>query len=163
MMKRRRQEHKTDYRLRRNILKSGKPRIVFRKTNSYVLGQMVESISAQDKVLVQAHSRELLRLGWDAAFAGSLKSLPACYLTGLLLGKRIKEKYGEQEVVLDIGLLRNKPKSRIYAFVKGIVDVKIPLKVHEDIFPLEERIKGSHMKKDVASLLHKISKNIEAE
>lgn len=163
MMKRRRQEHKTDYRLRRNILKSGKPRIVFRKTNFYVFGQMVESTSAQDKILLQAHSRELLRLGWDAAFAGSLKSLPACYLTGLLLGKRIIEKYGAHEIVLDIGLLRNKAKSRIYAFAKGVVDAKIPLKVQEDIFPLEERLKGGHMKKDVALLLHRILKNIENE
>ncbi len=160
-MKRRRLEFKTDYRARMQILTSGKPRIVFRKTNRYLIGQYVVSKAAQDSILSQACSRELFGLGWPKNFAGSLKSLPAAYLTGLLLGKRVVEKYGKQKLILDLGLLRNKAKSRIYAFVKGVIDAGIELSLDKKILPDEARIKGSHMKKDIQSLLNTVAKNIE--
>ncbi len=162
-MKRRRQEYKTDYHARLRLLKSGKPRIVFRKTNRYVIGQYVQSKAAQDAVAMQANSCELLKLGWPKASAGSLKSLPACYLTGLLLGKRIKERYGQQESILDLGILRNAAGSRIYAFVQGVKEGGVLIKVDETFFPKKEKIQGSHIKKDLAPLLDKIAKNIEHE
>lgn len=162
-MRRRRLEYKTDYKQRLNILKAGKPRFVFRKTNKYIAGQFVESKAAQDRVLLQANSKELLELGWPKELAGSLKSLAACYLTGLLLGKRVKERYGEQEGILDIGLIRNKAKSRIYAFVKGVADSGADIRFKENMLPSEERVRGEHMKKGVDGFLSKIVKNIENE
>lgn len=163
MIKRRKHEHKTDYKARLNLLKGGNYRIIFRKSNRYVRGQFVESRAAQDFVLRQAESRELIKLGWPKDFLGSMKSLPACYLTGLLLGKRIMDKYGKQALALDIGLIRNKAMSRIYAFAKGVIDSGIDLKVSKDVLPSEERIKGRHIKKDIAGFLDKVSKAVENE
>ena len=40
--KRRRRENKTDYKMRINLLKSQIQRIVFRKSNRYIIGQVVE-------------------------------------------------------------------------------------------------------------------------
>jgi len=40
-LKRRRQEFKTDYLNRIKLLKCGKPRLVFRKTNRYVIIQII--------------------------------------------------------------------------------------------------------------------------
>ena len=82
-LKRRRRESKTDYKLRKNILKSGIPRIVIRRTNRYFVVQAIESVEAQDKVIAGVTSKELLKKGWDAKKAGSLKSIPAGYLTGI--------------------------------------------------------------------------------
>ena len=93
--KRRRRENKTDYKLRMNLLKSGKNRIVIRKTNKYFIVQVVESRESQDKVLVGVSSKDLLKNGWDKEFSGSLKSLPAGYLTGLLFAKKIEDKKNE--------------------------------------------------------------------
>jgi len=89
-IRRRRKEGKTDYKSRLGLLKSGKARVVARKTNRYFIGQIVISDIAQDKVIIGANSKELLSKGWPEELKGSLKSLTACYLTGFLLGKKIR-------------------------------------------------------------------------
>ena len=91
-LKRRRQENKTDYGKRIKVLKGGIPRIVFRKTNKYVIIEYVTSKNAQDKVELGTTSKELLLQGWPKDWSGSLKSIPAAYLTGLLFGKKILAK-----------------------------------------------------------------------
>lgn len=156
--KRRRLENKTDYRLRIELLKSGKPRIVFRKTNKYVIGQCLESENAQDKIITGLTSKELLKYGWPKENLGSLKSLPACYLTGFLLGKRILKKTA-QECILDMGMLRNVKKSRIYAFLKGIVDSGVKINASKEIFPDEKRLKGEHTK--VKHIFEKVKESIK--
>lgn len=160
--KRRRREGKTDYKLRMGLLKSGKPRVVFRKTNSYIIGGYVESKEAKDKVVVNAVSKELLSYGWPESSRGSLKSLPASYLTGFLLGKKILDKInkkGKAEGVFDIGLLRSIKKSRVYAFLKGIRDSGVKITGKEELFPDEKRIKGEHLK--IKLEIEKIKENIE--
>ena len=87
--RRRRKENKTDYHARLLMLKSEKPRVVVRKSNSYITIQFVEASIAQDKVVASASSKELLALGWPKEKKGSLKSLLASYLTGLLLAKKL--------------------------------------------------------------------------
>jgi large subunit ribosomal protein L18 len=146
--KKRRLKRKTDYKARISLLRSGKPRIVFRKTNRYIIGQCVESKEAKDKVLAGKISKELLKYGWPKDAIGSLKSLPACYLTGYLLGKAVLDK-DKSEGILDIGLTRNVKKSRIYAFLKGVIDSGVKIKSGKEIFPDEKRIRGEHMKKEI--------------
>ena len=159
--KRRRRESKTDYVLRINLLKGEKPRVVFRKTNRYVIGQCVKSINAQDYVVTGVNSKELLDYGWPAEKSGSLKSLPACYLSGLLLGKRASKKMKEKEFIFDMGMLRNVPKSRIYAFLKGVIDSGIKMNTGKDIFPDEKRLKGEFTK--VKGVFDKVKSKIESE
>jgi len=130
--KRRRREYKTDYKARKNMLKAGLPRIIFRKTNKYITGQLIESNDAQDKVLSTFNSKQLLKKGWPEKLKGSLKSLPAAYLTGYILGKQINLK---SEVIFDIGLRRSIAKSRIYAFAKGLKEAGIKIAVKEEVLP----------------------------
>ena len=74
------------------MLKSNKPRLVIRKTNRYILAQIVESEIAQDKTIIKVSSKDLLQKGWPEENKGSLKSLPASYLTGFLIGSLAKGK-----------------------------------------------------------------------
>jgi len=161
MQKRRRQECKTDYKARVELLGSRTPRIVFRKTNKYITGQYVKSKEAKDCVVVGLTSKELLKYGWPEALAGSLKSSPASYLTGFLLGKKILDKEEKVEAIFDIGLHRSIPKSRAYSFLKGVVDSGVDVKCKKDIFPDEKRIQGKHLKNSIAENFSKIKGNIE--
>lgn len=138
-IKRRRKEGKTDYKSRLGLLKSGKARVIARKTNRYFIGQIVISDIAQDKVIVGVNSKELLSKGWPEELRGSLKSLAACYLTGFLLGKKLEgSKEAIKESILDIGLQRNIKKSRIYAFLKGLIDAGINIPYDKKALPSEE-------------------------
>ena len=80
-MRKRRRQNRTDYKARIALLKSEKPRVVVRKTNRYILSQLISSDLAQDKVSIGANSKELLLFGWPKDKEGALKSLPASYLT----------------------------------------------------------------------------------
>ena len=102
--KRRRRESKTDYLNRLKLLKSGKPRVVFRKTNKYIIAQYIESKEAKDKIVIGVNSKDLLKYGWPKENLGALKSITAAYLTGFLIGKKIlKEKL--QEPIVDFGMI----------------------------------------------------------
>lgn len=136
-IRRRRREGKTDYKARFGMLKSGLPRIVVRKSNKYLIVQLVESNIAQDRIVVNVSSKDLLSYGWPAEAKGSLKSLGAGYLTGLLFAKKTKVK----KAILDIGLNRNIAKNRIYAVLKGIVDGGIEIPHNEKSLPSNEMIK----------------------
>ena len=59
-VRRRRQEGKTDYKARLALLISEKPRLIVRKTNRYVIAQIVRTEIAQDKVVVGTTSKVLL-------------------------------------------------------------------------------------------------------
>lgn len=156
--KRRRLENKTDYKARLIMLKSGKPRMVFRKTNRYLIGQFIKSREAKDTVSIGLDSRELVKFGWVKSH--SIKSMPAAYLTGFLLGKKVGDKEGKVEAVFDLGLLRSIPKSREYAFLKGAIDAGIEVSCDRKMFPDEAKILGKHLKKNVSveSIKQKISK-----
>lgn len=147
---RRRRERKTDYKARLMLLKSFLPRIVIRKTNRYIIVQLVESREAQDIVLCTVNSKGLIKYGWPSSHAGSLKSTPAAYLTGLLFAKRIREnKIQIKKAIVDLGLASATKGSRLFACVKGLADSGINLPHSAEIFPDEPRIYGRHMKKEI--------------
>src|SRR6056297_2381945 len=142
--KRRRKEGKTNYSKRRKLLEGGHLRLVVRKTNNYVIMQIIECNDAQDNVLYSVNTRELLNKGWPKDKKGSLKSIPAAYLGGLLLGSKAKEL--KEKVILDQGLAPGTYGSRIYAVVKGIAEGGIEINYNEKISPSDERIKGENTK-----------------
>jgi len=143
-IRQRRLKAKTDYKARLALLKSGKSRIVVRKTNRYIIVQIVESNNAQDKVLFGVTSKILLAKGWPKEKSGSLKSLAASYLTGLLVGKEAKEK--TKEAILDFGMHRNIQKSRLYAVLKGIVDSGLKIPHNPDfLISMEEIMKNKNL------------------
>ena len=161
-LKRRRKENKTDYAKRIGFLKGGVPRIVFRKTNKYFIAQYVVSKEAKDKVEFGINSKVLLKYGWPKEFEGSLKSLPASYLTGFLMGKKTLKK-GFKKVIIDFGMIRSLHKNKIFAFLKGLKDSGLNIKCEEENFPKEDRIKGKHLKKDFSNIFEEIKSNIESK
>jgi len=149
-IKRRRKEAKTDYKARLALLKSEKPRLVIRKTNRYIIAQIVESEISQDKVIIRVSSKDLLQKGWPKEKEGSLKSLQAAYLTGFLLTKKLDGKI--KEAILDIGLQRNKHGSRIYALLKGAVDAGLNIPHNKEAFPTDERLNKNKKLKDLLKI-----------
>ncbi len=148
---RRRREGKTNYYRRLKLIKSGKPRLVVRKTNKYIIVQLVEPRIEGDKVIAAAHSRELVkRFGWN----GGTANTAAAYLTGLLAGYRALEK-GFKEAVLDIGLNEPVKGARVFAALKGALDAGMEIPHSEEILPDEDRIRGIH----IASWAKELSEN----
>jgi len=158
--KRRKIERKTDYKARLNLLKSDTPRIIIRKTNKYIIVQYVKSHEGQDKIIIGITSKDLLNYGWDKKFVGSLKSIPAAYLTGKLAGNKILEKVGK-EAILDIGLAKNISGSRIYAVLKGLIDSGIEIPHSEKAFPSEDRILGKHLKENIHKMINGVKEKIK--
>jgi len=146
--KRRRRENKTDYLKRLKLLKSEKPRLVFRRTNKYIIVQYVVSDEARDKIIFGVNSNELLKYGWPKEAKGSLKSVPANYLIGYLIGKQINSKKLETPIV-DFGMLQTLHKTKVYSFLKGVIDSGIKINCKEEAFPEEERIKGGALKNKI--------------
>ena len=156
-MKRRRRENRTDYKARRILLESGIPRIVVRRTNKYFILQAVESVEAQDKVLATMTSKELLKNGWDDKKGGSLKSIPAGYLTGLLFAKKL----GKGKFIMDLGMTRTLKGSRVFSVVKGLIEGGLDINANEKVFPSEDRLMGEHTK--VADVVLKCKETISGK
>jgi large subunit ribosomal protein L18 len=158
----RRREGKTDYGKRIKLLSGESPRIVFRKTNRYIIAQYVTAVEAKDKIEIGITSKALEKYGWPKELGGSLKSIMASYLIGFLMGKKIlKEK--KEKPIFDIGMTSSIHKTKPYAFLKGLIDSGLKLNHDSKIFPEEDRIKGKHMKKDFSDLYEKIKSNITKE
>ena len=90
--------------------------------------------------MASAHSSELKILGWKAACG----NMPAAYLTGLLIGKRAKEK-GVDNAILDIGLSARGPGSRIFAAAKGALNAGLTIPIDKKALPADDRIHGNHI------------------
>ena len=144
---RRRREERTDYKLRRSLLTSGRPRAVVRLTNKYVYVQVTEAKPEGDYVKASASSRDLAKLGWK----GGTGNLPAAYLTGELAGRRAVAN-GVKEALLDIGLKSSSKGSKLYAVLKGLVDSGLQVPHSPDNLPTDDRLAGSHVSTYAKSL-----------
>lgn len=136
----RRQEGKTNYPKRLSLLKSGKSRLVIRRSLNNVKAQIVEYHKEGDKILVSSSSQELKKLGWNYPTG----NIPAAYLVGLLIGKKAL-KNNIKEVVVDTGLYRNVKGSKINSVLKGAIDAGLQIPHDPEILPSEDRIRGKHI------------------
>lgn len=129
---------KTNYRKRQALLIGRQNFVTIKITNQNVIAQVLKPEIGGDVVKVSVHSRELRRHGWK----GSLNSLPACFLLGILLGKKARQN-GIEKAILYIG---NKPfTSRIAACMKGIVESRMDVPISEETFPSQDRLYGRHI------------------
>ncbi len=144
---RRRREGVTDYRSRKRAITSQKPLLVIRVSNKNVSSQFVKPTVKGDVVLSASHSKELAKLGWR----GSLKSTPACYLLGLLSGKKALAA-GVKEAVAYNGLVPFIRGARIAALLKGVVDSGVKVPVGEEAFPDADRLTGKSIADFAAKL-----------
>ena len=115
---RRRREGRTDYYVRRKLLRGGMTRAVVRRSARNVSVQFADFDMGGDTVAAAASSRELKALGWEH----SCSSIPAAYLTGYLAGKKAL-KAGIEEAVLDIGMQNPKHGGVLFATVSGMRDI----------------------------------------
>lgn len=134
---RRRREGVTDYGARKRAIISQKPLLVVRFSNKNVSSQFVKPTVKGDLVLSSAHSKELAKHGWH----GSPKSTPACYLLGVLAGKKAKRK-GVKNAVLYSGLVPFVRGARVAAFLKGVVEAGVDVPVGQEALPSEDRLTG---------------------
>lgn len=157
-IKRRRIECKTDYKLRMGLLKSSLTRIVIRRTNRYFVVQAVESEEAKDKVIFGITSKELISYGWNEKFAGSLKSIPAGYLTGYLVAKKL----GTGEYIVDMGMAVNQKGGRTFAVIAGLIDGKLNVHANKQVFPSTEKLMGEHLKPEVKAIVKAVKEKIDS-
>jgi len=145
----RRKLGKTNYHHRLSLLKSGKPRLVVRKSSRYIRAQIVVYSPKGDKVVATAVSKELTERGWKY----STKNLPAAYFTGVLCGARAK-KAKVDTAILDLGISEPICGSKIYAVMKGVIDAGVKIPHDKKALPSEERLTGGHIR-EYAKLLAK--------
>jgi large subunit ribosomal protein L18 len=120
---------------RATMLKSEIPRLVVRKTNKYIIMQIVKNKEAQDQIICCANSIELKKLGWS----GSFKNIGAAYLTGILIAKKAIEKK-IKSVIPDFGIYRSTKGSKLYAALKGVKKGGIEINFKDEMAPSEERL-----------------------
>lgn len=138
---------KTDYKKRLAMLKSGKTRIIIRRSNKNILVQAADYFPSGDKVIHTTNSTELKKLGWKYGCG----NMPAAYLTGLLAGKNLAKK-NVKFAIADFGLYLSVNGSRLYACLKGAIDAGIEIPHSKEILPSEDRIRGEHVAKYAANL-----------
>ncbi len=140
---RRRREGKTNYYKRYKMVRSGqKIRAVVRKTNKYIIVQIIEFAPHGDITKVAVNSRVLTEFGWK----GDFNNTPAAYLTGLIAGFKAL-KLGINKAIPDIGLHRPIRGSRIFAAIKGLRDAGVEVPASEEVLPAEDRLRGEHIAK----------------
>jgi len=147
---RRRREGKTDYFARKRLIiqnknkyNTPKYRLVVRFSNKVIIAQVAYATIEGDKIVCDARSTELPRYGIKTG----LTNYPASYAVGLLLARRLNQKYGLDETytgveevdgeeyyvekegergafycVLDTGLSKTSSGARIFGVLKGAVD-----------------------------------------
>lgn len=142
VMFRRRREGRTDYRLRKRLVSSKKPRLVIRKSLKHLTIQLVEAKVDGDRVLASAMTINLKKYGWK----GGTGNLPAAYLTGFLLGKKALSK-GIKQAVADLNGYSITKGNRLFAAIKGVLDAGMEIPHSEEVLPSEDRIKGEHIAK----------------
>lgn len=133
-------EKKTNYRKRSSLLLSRKQFVTIKFSNKNVLTQLIEPNISGDRIIAYAHSSNLENLGWK----GSLNSIPASYLTGLLLGKKAFHS-GIGNAILYTG--KDAYTQRTASCLKGIIDGGLKIPVSTESLPSENRIRGEHISK----------------
>jgi len=130
---RRRKEGKTNYGKRLVLVKSGKPRMVVRKTNKGMIVQFVSFDPKGDKTILLIDGKYLnKKYGWN-----SKRNTATAYLLGFAAGKLAKEKKVDG-FVFDTGLQTASKGSIIYAALKGAVDAGLKTSFDEKMVPMDK-------------------------
>ena len=137
---RRHREARTDYHQRLRLLKSGKPRLVARKSNRQARAQLVVTGPQGDETVASAVGEDLREYGWEAPVG----NLPAAYLTGLLAGLRALDA-GIEEAVLDIGLNSPTPGNKVFAVQEGAIDAGLEIPHNDAVLADWSRTRGEHI------------------
>lgn len=137
--------NKTNYRKRKAVLISKRNFVTINVSNQNINCQLIQPAMKGDVVLTHAGSKELAKYGWK----GSLNNLSACFLVGLILGKKMNTKKLDS-AILYIG--KTSFTSKVAACLKGIATAGIDIPLSEESLPSEDRVNGSHLSQYANSL-----------
>lgn len=137
---RRKREKKTDYKLRRKLLKSELPRLVVRKSLRKFTVQVIDYVQDGDKILASANGKDFINISWKYSEA----NFPSAYLIGLVCGMKAKSK-SVKKVVVDFGLNRVISGSKLYAAVKGFIDGGVEVLCAEKVLPKDDVCAGKRI------------------
>ena len=111
-----------------------------------------------DIISLTVTSHTLKKFGWK----GHNGNIPAAYLTGLLFGKKLKEKK-IPKAIIDSGLHKPIRGSRFYAAIKGILETSgIEIPCSKGVLPTDETVSGKKIV-DYALILAKDQKAYEKQ
>jgi len=128
---RRRREGRTDYAKRLALVKSGKVRMVVRRSNKNITVQFVKFDPAGDRTLLTVCGPTLVKnFNWPAK-----RNVWTAYLTGLYAGKGAA-KAGVKEFVLDVGRYTASKGAVVFAALKGAVDSGLSTTYNEEKVPV---------------------------
>jgi len=142
---RRRRKNLTNYAKRLALVKGGVPRLVVRKSSKSILVQALTFDAKGDKVLAQAHSRDMKKYGFPARC-----NSPTAYLCGLLAG-RLALKAGAKEFNLDIGMYTPSRGALVFAAARGAIDAGLKSNYTEEMIA-EARVNGTTIAEYAKSL-----------
>ena len=153
---RRRRETRTDYYVRRKLLRGGETRAIVRRSNKNISIQFADFDMGGDLIVAAATSKELKAMGWDK----SCSSIPAAYLTGYRAGKKAL-KAGIEYAVLDIGMQNPQYGGVLFAAVSGMIDAGLEVPCSEDVLPEEDRIYGKHIDDSIEAAVNSLKEKME--
>ncbi|MDD5022825.1 MAG: 50S ribosomal protein L18 [Candidatus ainarchaeum sp.] len=149
---RRRREYSTDYKKRLAMVKSGKVRMIIRKTNKDVKVQFVEFKSAGDNTIAVVDRRVLSKkYGWN-----SKRNSYTAYVAGMVCAKMALEK-GVKEFIVDLGLQKASKGSILFAAVQGAVDAGLQTNYDVEMVPKD---KINNVKEEYRQKFEEIKKSI---
>jgi len=127
---RRRGEGRTNFAKRLALVKSGKPRMVVRRSNKNVVVQFIEFDPKGDRTLLTVTGAHLAKkYNWP-----SKRNTWTAYLAGLMAGK-LAHKKGVSEFVLDLGMYAPSKGSILFAALKGASDAGLKTPFDKDKVP----------------------------
>lgn len=114
---RRRREGKTNFAKRLALVKSGRTRMVVRRSNKDIMIQFIDFDPKGDKTLLTVSGAHLAKLyQWP-----SKRNVWTAYLAGLMAGRMAKKK-GVKDIVVDLGMYVPSKGAVIFAAQKGAAD-----------------------------------------
>ena len=63
---------------------------------------------------------------------------------------------------MDFGMIKALHKTKVFSFLKGMVDGGVKISRKEEAFPEEARIQGANMKEDFSKTFAEIKSKLEA-
>jgi large subunit ribosomal protein L18 len=152
---RRKLEGKTDYRRRLGLLKSGKTRLVVRKSLRNITAQLVQFDGKTDKTILTVSTKHLKEKGWK----GYTRNTPSAYLVGYLCGVKAKE-HKVDFAILDMGLYTARKGNIVFSVLNGAIDAGLQVPHDPIMFPSEGRAKGSHISDKVVKEFEQVKAKI---
>jgi large subunit ribosomal protein L18 len=127
---RRRREGRTNFAKRLALIKSGRTRMVVRKSNRSLLVQFIDFDPKGDRTLLTVSGTTLSKAyKWP-----SKRNVWTAYLAGLMAG-RLAQKKGVKAFVFDIGMHIPSKGSVVFAALKGASDAGLETSFDKEMVP----------------------------